>query len=495
MSEQPSEQPLPSENPAAGDAAQPAPAAGAAPTTAAQPPRKSGWLRLQFGLQTLLLMTLLAAAGIKWYFQPLVREDVLADGAIKIRRQVRYEGEITPGAGNATTGAPGQGPAGKEPVNVGWWILMDEQDRIRIKGRFTAGVPTGRWAAFYENGQIQLETQYALGKPQGRWQEWFEGGAKRLEMNFAEGEPQGPIQRWHENGQQECQGEYDKGKRSGLWTFWHPDGKKRCEAEFTEDEPDGAWFTWDVKGKRQPLFGPGRREPIDTDVVIPDLVARVKGDDLRSRHDAAWALSQFGELSAKPLAQLLGDQDPEIRALAASSLAKMRRRASSVSADLIKALNDEDERVQAGAARALGAMGKAGADARPVLAKLIPKADDWLKPELLAADVGIAPDDANARGALLDWIAGAEAGVAQRQPMVSQLIVRHHDKFVKDTIARLDNADAKVRAGAVMTLTSLLQEHAQPALEKLKNLSQKDADTEVATLAKDAVEQLERRAQ
>ena len=60
--------------------------------TAVSPPRPKWRFRIfQFSIRTMLIVTALAAVFCNWYFQPQRKDEVLAGGLLKLRRQVRVE--------------------------------------------------------------------------------------------------------------------------------------------------------------------------------------------------------------------------------------------------------------------------------------------------------------------------------------------------------------------------------------------------------------------
>jgi HEAT repeat protein/cyclophilin family peptidyl-prolyl cis-trans isomerase len=112
------------------------------------------------------------------------------------------------------------------------------------------------------------------------------------------------------------------------------------------------------RGRSAPAVAPPPPPP------QPDLVALLKDDEARVRRRAALAIgrTRVAAGAAALTTALSGDQDPEVRQMAAFALGLLGQ--ASAADALIAALKDPDPLVQGRAAEALGLIGhKAGADA------------------------------------------------------------------------------------------------------------------------------------
>lgn len=103
--------------------------------------------------------------------------------------------------------------------------------------------------------------------------------------------------------------------------------------------------------------------PTGPSMVAAKLARRLKDEDVRVREAAAKALGRQGRAGVDAAAQMLHDQDAEMRGLAAISLEFAATAAVPYAPELVRWLRTEQPALRAVAARALGGMGEAAGNA------------------------------------------------------------------------------------------------------------------------------------
>jgi hypothetical protein len=104
-----------------------------------------------------------AALVSSWWRQPATNEEFLANGQLKLGRQVRRDREAKPESPTPW-------------INVGSWRLYDRRDELLVDGRYRNGLPHGRWTLYYSNGQKAAQGALDRGQRTGVWRTWNERG-------------------------------------------------------------------------------------------------------------------------------------------------------------------------------------------------------------------------------------------------------------------------------------------------------------------------------
>ena len=109
------------------------------------------------------------------------------------------------------------------------------------------------------------------------------------------------------------------------------------------------------------------------------------------RETAADALSRIGDAAVPALIETLNDPDQQVRAQAATALARMGPKAGPAIDALVHALDDPNEEVRRGAARALGQIGPEAEEAVPALIQAIkdPRNKPHEQPVEVEKEIGV----------------------------------------------------------------------------------------------------------
>jgi len=134
---------------------------------------RQSWLRrcTQFSLRSLLLVMTASAIGCWWWLRPGTREEALANGQLKLQRQVLFDREAKP-----VTPEP--------PINVGAWRLYGRRGELLVDGNYRRGVPQGTWTLYYTSGQKAAQGLLVRGQRTGVWRTWNERGRLVSEVTY-----------------------------------------------------------------------------------------------------------------------------------------------------------------------------------------------------------------------------------------------------------------------------------------------------------------------
>ena len=223
------------------------------PTMPATSPRRR-FRFLQFSIRTLLLVTAAVAVFCNWYFQPQHRDEVLAGGELKLRRQVKVEMVDGPQVnlnGLPLGVAPPPTPTVPVYVNHGSWSLRDKDDNLLVRGQFANGVPTGWWTLWHVSGRKAAEGRLKQGAKCGLWRTWYEDGTPQMEATYSEVAP--PLPKKADNNfarsrRKKWPLEMSAFPREGIAKGWYPSGRLKFVATYHADKEQGPWQVFDENG-------------------------------------------------------------------------------------------------------------------------------------------------------------------------------------------------------------------------------------------------------
>jgi hypothetical protein len=247
------------------------------PTT----PRRPWWqFFTQFSLRTLLIITTIVAVACWWFLRPATREESLAEGALKLYRQVRlmpFDPQRLP---NGHSDMQKIGNQRLANVNSGPWRLADKSGTVLAVGGYTNDQITGRWTIYHTSGRKAAEGWMVHGAKDGRWQTWNDRGQLVSEVHYAarpvlppeypdssiprlpragvflpvgliypvfattivsspeyktatyESHRHGPACVWYSSGQLQFEGAYKDDRRDGTWTFYDEQGRVTEKREY-----------------------------------------------------------------------------------------------------------------------------------------------------------------------------------------------------------------------------------------------------------------------
>ena len=337
----------------------------------AKRPRRPWWrLLTQFSLRSLLALTTLAAIGCWWFLRPESRDEELAGGHLKLRRQVRLESV----------------KQGSEEVpllrSIGAWRVRNPHGDLLIDGGYNDDIPQGQWTIYYANGKRAAQGQVFCGARTGLWRTWDEEGALRSEATYKvvlRTERQPPAMRpfispWGIPviGMIDLLGQFGGGAMGGglgggpvtaslpLWEskyvavrhgpikVWYAGGQLQLKGAYQDDLRDGQWTRYDEQGQilEQGTYHAGVREGIWTTHLpaerrspqhryvggLPEeqrrrLLVRLEGDlasgNINRKIAAAERLEELAPEGAARLASALESDSLETQILALRSLSRL----------------------------------------------------------------------------------------------------------------------------------------------------------------------------
>jgi MORN repeat variant len=399
-------------------------------------PRKRPWWRLltQFSLRSLLVLTTLAAIGCWWFLRPESRDEELAGGHLKLRRQVRME-RVRQGFE-------------EHPLlrSIGSWCVRDQYGDLLIDGQYKDDLPHGQWTIDYANGRKAAQGQVFCGARTGVWRTWDEEGTLRSEATYKvvlRTERQEPAMRpfispWGIPviGMIDLLGQFGGGAMGGglggggpvtaplpLWESkyvavrhgpaktWYAGGQIQLDGSYRNDLRDGPWTRFDEQGQivEQGTYHAGVREGIWRTVQpaeprssqrryvagLPEdqrsqLLARLEGNlaggTINRKIAAAERLETLGPAGAACLVKALESDDLETQLLAIRSLSRQDSLAEDALAKIAPLADHQEPRI---ALRARLALYRAHPAERerllPEIFAALESADDPLAIETLLA--------------------------------------------------------------------------------------------------------------
>jgi HEAT repeat protein len=202
--------------------------------------------------------------------------------------------------------------------------------------------------------------------------------------------------------------------------------------------------------------------------VLPEIEKAVLDKDPEVRRAAVKTLAAYGADAKSGLIVALGDQEADIRALAAETLGKLGVEAAKTIPNLAERLGDPDFKVAAAARRALVQIGD---EARPALARIVVSGNDDARDNALRGLVEIGeasiPD-------LVEAAKAHEAGV-RRAVLESLIVMKPPPIVVLETYRRaLADKDTSVRDVAARAIQNLGESAADAAPDLIPLLADKD---------------------
>ncbi len=104
--------------------------------------------------------------------------------------------------------------AGPAPVMNGEYVTYWSNGKVRTRGTYVNGKPTGVFQSFFENGQRESEGDFSNGAKQGLWRYWFADGQARKLIEFNNDLYHGAFVRWAYEGTQTGSSQWTNGGRT-----------------------------------------------------------------------------------------------------------------------------------------------------------------------------------------------------------------------------------------------------------------------------------------
>lgn len=301
----------------------------------------------QFSIRTLFLVTAAVAVFCNWYFQPQRKDEELAGGMLKLRRQVKVEMREQSGVTAQPTSGTGKAKAVKIPVyiNHGTWSLRDKEDNLLASGQYANDVPIGWWTIWHISGKKAAEGRMKNGAKSGVWTTWYEEGGRQSEVTYAATAPaaksvggsgyvrhskfplelsayprEGVAKAWYPSGQLQFVGSYKDDKEEGPWQLFDEEGKLTSSGPYERGQRHGVWKLVDTAGNETTTeFIHGRKAGelhAQLALITKNLQSENPGDRLRGAYD----LAELGEDGLPTLISALSHEGLETRIAAVRSL-------------------------------------------------------------------------------------------------------------------------------------------------------------------------------
>jgi antitoxin component YwqK of YwqJK toxin-antitoxin module len=431
-------------------------------------------LRVQFSLQTLLVLTLVVAVACAWFLAPRYEDETWAGGALKIRAE----------KGPSETQAVNNPQPSTEPAWHGRWILYDAQNRKLAAGSYNQDAPAGTWTYFDGAGRPVLQGTAQEGRVVGLWTARHAGGEisqqivfKRREIPMVATAPQPVIpgksaivsaestaRTFWENGNLRSEGRYRNNLREGPWKFFDREGRKEAEGPYRRGVRQGTWKEYPAGGGRAVVEYYVRGRPIGN---VAQLVARLETELFNSERKrqigAAIELRAIGAPAVPVFARALAEKEPGRQLMAIDALRQSGDDASAAADELAMVCESEHLRVRFAAMVALAEI------------------DPQRAPQLYAALLTAAGD----------------ATTRERQWQAETALLRIGPQGLKEVQRLLHSPEAKFWTPAMdllcvlhtrQTIAPHLADAATAkAVREIMELAAKHPDPEISKRAKDSV--------
>lgn len=318
------------------------------PTTS--PPRPKWRFRIfQFSIRTMLIVTAGVAIFCNWYFQPQRKDEVLAGGLLKLRRQVKVEMRDgpPPDTSKLPVGAkPPPTPKVAHYVSHGSWSLLDKDENLLARGQYANDVPIGWWTIWHVSGKKAAEGRMKNGAKTGVWKTWYEDGKPQSEVTYTAvapaGKPalppavrqgkfplemsafprEGAAKAWYPTGKLKFTGIYKDDKEEGAWQLFDADGKLTASGPYVHGQRHGEWTLVEGGKENKVEFIHGRKAD-ELKSLLAALTKSLKAENPSDRLRAAYDLAELGEDGLPALVGALSHPGVETRIAAVRSLLRL----------------------------------------------------------------------------------------------------------------------------------------------------------------------------
>ncbi|MBC7854824.1 MAG: HEAT repeat domain-containing protein [Pirellulaceae bacterium] len=321
------------------------------------PPRPKWRFRIfQFSIRTMMILTAAVAVFCNWYFQPQWKDEVLAGGLLKLRRQVRVEMRdgLPPDTGNLPIGAkPPPTPKVATFISHGSWSLLDNDENLLARGEYASDVPIGWWTIWHVSGKKAAEGRMRNGAKSGVWKTWYEDGTPQSEVTYATevtaGKPprksaiavtmnvrrskfplemsafprEGTAKAWYPSGKLKFTGSYQDDRETGPWQLFDAEAKLTASGPYADGQRHGEWTLVDAAGKQTKTQFIHGRKAAELRSLLAALTMSLQSENPSDRLRAAYDLAELGEDGLPALTGALEHPGLETRIAAVRSLIRL----------------------------------------------------------------------------------------------------------------------------------------------------------------------------
>jgi antitoxin component YwqK of YwqJK toxin-antitoxin module len=310
----------------------------------------------QFSIRTMFIVTAAVAVSCNWYFQPQRKDEVLAGGLLKLRRQVKVEMRDgpPPDTSNLPIGAkPRPTPKVAVYLSHGSWSLLDKDENLLASGQYANDVPIGWWTIWHVNGKKAAEGRMKNGAKSGVWKTWYEDGTQQSEVTYATLAPagipprksavssalsvrhskfptqmsafprEGVAKAWYPCGKLKFTGSYKDDREEGSWQLYDVQGKLTASGPYLHGQRHGQWTLMDAAGKETKTEFIHGRKAEELHSLLAALTKSLQSENLSDRLRAAYDLAELGEDGLPALTSALSHSGFETRIAAVRSLLRL----------------------------------------------------------------------------------------------------------------------------------------------------------------------------
>ena len=335
------------------------------------PPRPKWRYRIfQFSIRTMLIVTAAVAVFCNWYFQPQRKDEELAGGLLKLRRQVMVEMRDgpSPDTSNLPIGVkPPPTPKVVVYISHGSWSLLDKDENLLASGQYVNDVPIGWWTIWHVNGKKAAEGRMKNGAKSGVWKTWYEDGTQQSEVTYATVAPagipprkstvssalnvrhskfptqmsafprEGVAKAWYPSGKLKFTGSYKDDKEEGPWQLYDAEGKLTGSGPYLHGQRHGQWTLVDAFGKQAKTEFIHGRKAEELHSLLAALTKSLQSENPSDRLRAAYDLAELGEDGLPALTSALSHAGPGTRIAAVRSLLRLGPAAAPCAAEAERA--------------------------------------------------------------------------------------------------------------------------------------------------------------
>jgi antitoxin component YwqK of YwqJK toxin-antitoxin module len=310
----------------------------------------------QFSIRTMFLVTAAVAVFCNWYFQPQRKDEVLAGGLLKLRRQVKVEMRDGPplDASKLPIGAkPPPTPKVAVYISHGTWSLLDKDENLLASGQYADDVPIGGWTIWHVNGKKAAEGRMKNGAKSGVWNTWYEDGTRQSQVTYATVAPpgipsrksavssdlnvrhskfptqmsafprEGTAKAWYPSGKLKFTGSYKDDKEEGTWQLYDAEAKLTASGPYLHGQRHGHWTLVDAAGKSTKTEFIHGRKAEELHSLLVALTKSLQSENPSDRLRAAYDLAELGEDGLPALTSALSHSGLETRIAAVRSLLRL----------------------------------------------------------------------------------------------------------------------------------------------------------------------------
>jgi antitoxin component YwqK of YwqJK toxin-antitoxin module len=309
----------------------------------------------------MLMLTVIAAIGLWYYYRPVPDEQPVHGGGKAIYHFKNVKSE------------DGQND---QKVRHGHYVLMDKFNQVEVRGFYNDGVPERSWTYYFPNGRKKMSGQCKNGARTGTWYRWNEAGTCVAQVTF--GKPsqftekndpyyiskrEGPIKQWWPNGNVKVKGEFLDDHRHGPWVFTTDKDELVASGQYDRGRRQGEWKIRDENSQEvRTVMVINNREFSDIEKHLTELRTSFSTKDLTSLARSSAQLSALDHHGSQVMVNVLKQESLTSKLAIVHAVINMRTPSADLATALESATSNSDERVRIAAKTARYASAKIDRD-------------------------------------------------------------------------------------------------------------------------------------